>query len=130
MAVYANDLIMDAALDYIASNGSRICVCSSEPNTYAHARATTGAMLAETTVAITSGEYTLANGDTSGRKVSTPQKADMTIAASGVADHVAIVSTGLTALISITLCTTQQLTTGNTVTVPTFDQEIADATTP
>ena len=129
MAVFANDLIMDAALDYIADNGSRICVCSSQPGSYALARATTGAMLAESTVAIDSTDYTLANGDTSGRKVTTPAQADMTIAASGVADHVAIVSTGLTSLISITLCTTQQLTTGNTVTVPAFDQEIADVTT-
>jgi hypothetical protein len=126
MAKMVKDLAIDAMLDYIASNGSRITVNSSYSTDYATMSETTGNMLAKSTSAISSGSYTLQNGDTSGRKVTTPAQTDVSVAASGTASHVAIISTGLSAVILVTSCTTQSLTTGNTVTVPAFDDEVLD----
>lgn len=126
MAKYVIDTAMDAMLDYIASNGSRIAAVSSYTTSYAIANETTGNMLARSTAAISSGSYTLADGDASGRKLTTPAQADMTVQASGTANHVVILSTGTSAVLLVTSCTTQALTTGNTVTIPAFDDEIAD----
>jgi len=128
MAKFVADLAMDAMLDYLASNGSRITVNSSYSTSYAVMNETTGNMLARSTAAISSGDYTLDNGDADGRKITTPAQSDVTVAASGTANHVAILSTALSSVLLVTSCTTQSLTTGNTVTVPAFDDEIGDPT--
>lgn len=74
------------------------------------------------------GDYTKANGDTSGRKVTMAQKASINIHTSGTATHVALVDDAQKALQEVTTCTSQALTSGGTVTVPAFDHEIADPT--
>ena len=72
------------------------------------------------------GDYTIGDGDTNGRKVAVAEQADVSVTDSGTARHV-VLSLGGTILLTTT-CTEQALTSGNTVTVPTFDQEIADPT--
>ena len=122
MAKSIHDDVLDAALEYIESTGDEINVCSAQPTTYAEAHATY--MLAQHTM--TSADYTVGDGDSSGRKVAVAQQADITIANSGTATHVAITDTGESKLLLVTTCTSQALTSGNTVTVPEFDDEIAD----
>ena len=118
MAKWANDLMMDAALDYVAG-ALALHVCSSQPADRAAALA---ASLAD--VVVDSGDFTKANGDTSGRKVTVGQQSNVTIDNNGTATHVALID-GST-LRYVTTCTSQGLTAGGTVTVPAFDIEVAD----
>jgi cobalamin biosynthesis protein CobT len=123
MAKYANDLVMDAALDYIATC-TRMIACSAQPTTYTEANATYA--LADVTMA--GGDFSKANGDSSGRKVTVAAKSAVPIDASGTATHVALVIVGSTTLVYVTTCTSQALTAGGTVDFPAFDIEIADPT--
>jgi hypothetical protein len=126
MGKSTNDNFLDQSLNYLKT-GTQITVCTTnEPTTYAEATETTDYMLATTTM--TTGDYTVGNGDTNGRKVAVAQQATISISASGVAGHIAICNSTASELILVTTCTTQQLTTGGTVTIPTFDDEIADPT--
>lgn len=122
MAKYANDSFMDAALDYIKNNCDKMIVCSTQPTTYNEANST----YALADVAMASGDFTHGNGDTSGRKTTVGAKSTVTIDASGTAAHIALVKTGTSALLYVTTCTSQALTSGGTVDVPAWDIEVAD----
>lgn len=123
MAKAAPDIIMDGALDIIAS-ATKLVVCSSQPTTYTEADAT----YALADVVIDSGDFTKANGDTSGRKVTISAQNAVMIDTSGTALHVALVRTADSTLIYVTTCTSQALTANgsNTVNVPAWKVEIAD----
>lgn len=123
MAKACNDLVMDAALDYI-STSTLLTVCSAQPTTYAEASSTY--KLAD--VVTDSGDFTKANGDTNGRKVTIAQQANVPIDSSGTATHVALSISGSSTLVYVTTCTSQALTSGGTVTVPAWDVEISDPT--
>lgn len=125
MAKSVNNLVLDAALDYIQDNATRICVCSAEPTTYTEAITTYKLAIGT----IGSGDYTdPADGDSSGRKLNVKQKANITVDATGTANHVALANATGSTLLYVTTCTAQGLTSGNTVTVPAWDIEIADPT--
>lgn len=119
MAKFANDSVLDALLDKVAT-GTILTVCSAQPTT--RTEAITTYKLAD--VVIDSGDFTKANGDTSGRKVTVAEQADIAVDSTGTATHVAICD-GST-LLYVTTCTSQGLTSGNTVTVPAWDIEVAD----
>lgn len=122
MAKWQNDTILDQALSYIANNVTELYVCSSQP---ADRAAAIAAALA-TKTGLTSGSFTgPANGDSSGRKITVNQQASIPVAAGGTATHVALCSGSV--LLYVTTCTSQALSSGNTVTVPAWDIEIADA---
>lgn len=60
------DVVIDGGPDYFESNVTKVAVCSSDPNgSYA---AISGVTLAEYTVS--SSNFTIADGDVSGRKIS------------------------------------------------------------
>lgn len=118
MAKWANDLMMDAALDYVAG-ATVMLACSSQPADRAAALA---AALAD--VAMAGGDFTKANGDIDGRKVTVAQKSGVTIDANGTANHIALIDG--TTLRYVTTCTPQALNTGGTVTFPAWDVEVAD----
>jgi hypothetical protein len=121
MAKWINDSVLDAALDKIAS-GTILTVCNAQPTT--RAEAVTTYKLAD--VVIDAGDFTKSNGDTNGRKVRVAQQADVPVDTTGTATHIAICDG--TDLLLVTTCTSQGLTSGNTVTIPAFDDEIADPT--
>lgn len=98
MAKWANDSVMDAALDKVAT-GIILTVCSAQPTT--RAEAVTTYKLADVT--IDSGDFTKANGDVSGRKVTIAQQDNVPVDTTGTATHVAI-SDG-TNLLYVTTCT-------------------------
>lgn len=123
MAKAANDLVMDAALDYIATSTRQIA-CSAQPTTYTEANSTYA--LADVTLA--GGDFSKANGDTNGRKVTIAAKSSVLIDTSGTANHIALVDVANSRLIYVTTCTSQALTANgsNTVNFPAWDVEIAD----
>ena len=121
MAKSVSNDVLDAALNEIAT-GTIMTACSAEPTT--RAEAVTTYALADVTM--TGGDYTNADGDVSGRKVTVAAKSSVTVDSSGTATHVAICD-GLV-LLYVTTCTSQALTSGNTVNFPAWDIEIADPT--
>jgi len=121
MGKYINDAIMDAAHDEVIDNANQIHVCATEPTTRTEAVTTNN--LASGT--ISSGDFTKANGDTSGRKNTVAAQTGLSITSSGTADHIAI--TDATRLLVVTTCASQALTSGGTVDIAAFDHEIADA---
>lgn len=122
MAKAVPDVVLDAALDEIAT-ATRLVVCSAEPANYAGIAAVLLASVA-LTAGDGNGDYVVANGDASGRKLTVAQQADIAITASGTATHVALDDGA--SLQYVTTCTSQALTSGGTVTVPAWDIEIAD----
>ena len=72
------------------------------------------------------GDYVVGEGDADGRKIAMTEQADIAITGDGTALHI-VLSLGGTILLTTT-CTSQGLTSGGTVTVPTFDYELADPT--
>jgi hypothetical protein len=115
--------MLDAALDYVGA-ATLLTVCSAQPTTYAEASSTY--KLAD--VVVDSGDFSKANGDSSGRKLTVAQQASVPIDSTGTATHVALAISGSSTLLYVTTCTSQSLTSDGTVTVPAWDIEIADAT--
>lgn len=112
MAKWANDSVLDAALNKI-STANQIIVCAGQPTSRADALSKA---LASTSTS--GGDFTKANGDVNGRKVTVAQKNTISITANGDADHVALVDSS--DLLYVTTADTQALTTGNTVTLPSW----------
>lgn len=121
MAKWVSDAVLDAALDVIASC-TLMTACSAQPATYTEAATTY--KLAD--VVMAGGDFTKANGDTNGRKVTIAQKTGVSVDTTGDATHVALAISGSSTLHYVTTCTTQTLTGGNTVTFPSWKVELAD----
>lgn len=119
MGKLASDAVLDALLDKVAT-GTILTVCSAEPAS--RTEAVTTYKLADVT--IDSGDFTKANGDVSGRKVTIAQQEDVPVDSNGTATHVAICNGS--DLLYVTTCTSQVLTSGNTVTVPAWKIEVSD----
>jgi hypothetical protein len=126
VAKWQNDLMLDAALGYV-DDCTVLTVCSAQPTTYAEATTTYKLADVVMTAGAGNGDYTLANGDVSGRKLTVVQQSAVPIDTSGTATHVALSISGSSTLVYVTTCTSQSLTSGGTVTVPNWDIEIADA---
>ncbi|KAA3664181.1 MAG: hypothetical protein DWQ04_07030 [Chloroflexi bacterium] len=96
MTKFNNDAVMDAALDEIIDNANELNICSVAPTT--RTEAITTYMLAD--VVINSGDFTKADGDTSGRKATVAAQNGVTVDNSGMGTHVAI--TDATRLLHVT----------------------------
>ena len=120
--------LADSTLELILGlidNGTRVGVCSGQPANFAGIAAV---LLAEVVVTAGAGggDWTLADGDVSGRKLTLAQQADIPIDVTGTATHITV-DDGAT-LLAVTTCTSQALTDTGTVTGPAFDVEVADPT--
>lgn len=122
MGKAVHDDVLDGALNIIKNNCTRLTVCTSQPTTYTEGNAT----FALADVTVDSGDFTVANGDTSGRKLTVGAQSAFTVDASGTALHVALLDVTNSKLLYVTTCTSQALTSGNTVSTPAWDIEIAD----
>lgn len=119
MAKKCADSVLDAALDKIATATSMIALVA-EPADRAAALA--GALA---TATMTGVDYTNGNGDADdGRKVTVAQKSGINVDVTGDAQHVALIDSS--ELLYVTTCTLQTLTSGNTMTFPEWDVQIAD----
>ena len=122
MAKYINDLVMDAALNYIKDGNTIISACGTQPVTAANATAVTYSL---GTLAYATANFTLDFGDTSGRKV-TCAAATIPLTASGTVDHIAFCNTGT--LFAVGTIAPTAVTSGGTLIVAAFDlDEIRDA---
>lgn len=123
MAKQAPDATIDSMFDYVDQCNTMV-VCSGEPANYAGIAAVTLA-----TVALTPDtDFTKANGDVSGRKVTIAAKSAVSVTASGTATHLAIARTTDSTLRYVTTVTSQVLTSGNTCNIPAWKIEVADPT--
>lgn len=125
MAKKYADSVLDGALA-IADNATTVHVTSAEPANHAGIAAVS---LADVTVTAGAGngDYTIGDGDVSGRKLRLLAQSGVTVDATGTATHV--VGTDGTTLLWCTTCTSQALTAANTVDIPAFDPiEILDPT--
>lgn len=87
MTKTVHDDVLDAALDVIKDNANLQIACSQPPTT--RAEAVTTYALAD--IAMVTGDFTKADGDTSGRKLTVAAKSGVAIDTSGMASHVALV---------------------------------------
>jgi hypothetical protein len=124
MAKTVHDDVLDGALNILKNNVTRMVACSAQPTTYTEGNATYA--LADVTLA--SGDFTNADGNTSGRKTTIAQKTGVTVDSSGTATHVALLDVSNSKLLYVTTCTSQALTAGNTMTFNSWKIEIADPT--
>lgn len=128
MAKFSPDAIMDAGLAVIAL-ADECYVCSTQPANYAGIAAVTLAGPIVMTPGAGNGDYTLADGDVSGRKLTVAAQNGASVTGTGTAGHIVLATGGATDLIrAITTCTSQALTSGNTVNIPAWDWEILDVT--
>lgn len=124
MGKAAPDATIDAMFDYV-DQSNIMHVCSGEPANYAGIAAVSLASVAMTP---DTGDFTKANGDVSGRKVTVAAKNAIPVTASGTATHIVLARTTDSTLRYVTTCTSQALVSGNTVNVPAWDIEVADPT--
>ena len=122
MAKSVHNDVLDGAFD-VLDQADLMTVCNAEPTT--RTEAVTTFKLAD--IAMTPNtDFTKADGDTSGRKVTVAAKSGVTVDTTGTATHVALVDA--TRLLYVTTCTSQALTAANTVNFPAWKIEIADPT--
>lgn len=121
--MYVHDDVLDAAHAEFAE-ATTMYVCSAQPANQAGIAAVALADIAMTP-GLGNGDYSIANGDVSGRKVTVAAQNAIPIDASGNASHLAY-SDGTRLLRVTDLAATQALTSGGTVSVPAHDVEIAD----
>jgi hypothetical protein len=122
MAKTVHDDVLDGALNIIKNNCVNMSVCNAQPTTRTHANETY--MLGKVTM--TSGDFTVADGDTSGRKVTVAAKTSISVTNSGTATYFALYDA--TRLLYVTTCTSQVLVAGNLMNTNAWDIEIADPT--
>lgn len=121
---FTNDAVMDAALDEIGNNCNQQTLCSAAPTTRTEA-VTTFKLATVVMTPVT--DFTKANGDTSGRKLTVAQKTGVTVDSNGTGTHVALVDG--TRLLDVTaLSASKPVTTADTLTFPAWDHEIGDPT--
>ena len=117
--------VLDASLQYVVDNADKLFVCSSAPSTYAAAVA---AALSTTTISSAQFE-TIADGDTSGRKVRAKAITGMTVDTSGTATHVALGKSSTTTLLVVNeLTANEELMAGVPINSTVWDIEIGDPT--
>lgn len=121
MAKKADQAFYDAALNFLRNGMIRQTACSAEPANYAGIAAVA---LASATMA--SGDFVLAAGDVSGRKVTMAAKSAIPISSSGTANHV-VLHDNATILGYVTTSDALVLTAGagNTVNFPAWKIELA-----
>ncbi len=122
-----SNAVLDAALDVIASGCDLMTLSEGEPLSFAEAntaKSAAGRMLAG--FPMTTGDFTISDGVTSGRRVSVAAKADALVGDDGTADHIALLDTVNGRLLFVTTMTSQVLTAGNLASTSAFDIEIQD----
>jgi hypothetical protein len=122
MAKSAIPDMLDAALSYIRTSATKMMACSNQPLTFADANTTM--KLAE--IVMAPADFTLANGVTSGRRVTVAAKANVAVIVAGTANHVALVDVTNSKLLYVTTAPAQVLATGSTVSFGAWDIEIAN----
>jgi hypothetical protein len=128
MAKTVHNDVLDAALNYLKTNCTQISCCEAQPTTYASAAQNGGKCLAISD--ISGADFTgPAEGDSSGRKITVGQKANVEVSTTGSA-HIFVLLNSSASQVEYTTDVSgpQQITDGNTMTFNSWDIEIADPT--
>lgn len=125
MARYQDDLMLDAALDWVIANSTARWALSSDAATYGSA---VTAKLASATIA--SANFTKADGDVSGRKVTVGVVSAVSVGTQGSATHYALVNPASSRLSYLVPASVKLLPAGSEVTFGAFDIELEDSAAP
>lgn len=120
MGKWVSAAVLDGALSVVASS-TRMLALSGQPASFADAE--TG-KLAEVT--LSSSDFDVAPGETSGRRIGISAKAGVPVLAAGLADHVALVDSEQNRLIYVTTCPPQPVSAGGSVNFAGWSIEIGD----
>ena len=126
MSVYVPDATIDAMLDVIADDVTKLHICSTQPTNYTEANATYELGNVTVSSGVGGGDWTQTDGDTSGRKITMAEQTGINIDTTGTALHIAGTN-GSDTLYFVTTVTSQGVNSGNTATINTFDIEVQDA---
>lgn len=124
MAKYTDDAVLNAALTKVATC-TRQSLCSGQPANYAGIAAVSLGSYT-LTAGDGNGDYVIANGDVSGRKLTVGAQSGNNATATGSATHVAL-DDGTT-LLHVTTCATVSTNSGQPFTVSAYDVEFLDVT--
>ena len=122
MAKIVHNNVLDAALTYLGTASTIECMCGTQPTTRTEAITT----YALGTVAVSSGDFAVADAAGGGRQSTVASKASVAVSASGTANFVALVDG--TNLLYVNTCTAQPVTSGNTATIGTWIVTLGDPT--
>jgi hypothetical protein len=118
MAKFASNDVLDGSLNIVGA-ATRMVAVSGQPASYA---AADSGRLAE--AALAGGDFTLAAGLVSGRRVNIAAKSGLSVLAAGTADHVALLDGANSRLLYVTTCPAQALVAGGTVSIAGWSVEI------
>lgn len=121
MAKKVDNSVLDAPLDFLANNSEREVLCSAEPTDYANV-----STVALADAALTSGDFTISDGDTSGRKTTIAAKAGTAIDTTGQSTHIALVDDTNSILRYVSTAPSTSLDSSGTVDIGSWKIEIAD----
>lgn len=122
-AKWQSDLVLDAALDYIATS-TIMTVISDASASYAEATATYDLA----THVVAGADFSKSDGASNGRRVTIAEQAAITVDHSGTATGVFLGISASSTMVFVTTCTSQALVAANTVTVPAWTITFADVT--
>lgn len=122
MAKAAPDATIDSLLDYIAGSDT-LYVCSAQPANFAGIAA-----VALASTGLTSGDFTKADASGGGRQVTVAAKNGVSVTGTGSATHIVVAKSSDSTLRYVTTCTSQSLTAGNNVNVPSWVVSVGDPT--
>jgi hypothetical protein len=130
MGKAAPNATIDGMLAVIAL-ADEMFVTDNEPTNYADIGA--GAAILVGPIALTpgdgNGDFVIADGDVSGRKITVTAQNSAAVVADGTAGHVVLATGGATDLLRyVTTCASQAVTNGNTANVGAWAVEVADPT--
>ena len=124
MAKWTNDDVLDVFLDEIAT-ATIMTLCSQQPAD--RTGAVTTYALADVTMTPGDGnDFTVGDGDSSGRKVTVAAKNAVDVDAAGTGNHVALCDA--TNLLVVTTCADKVVGTSDQVNFPVWDAEVGDPT--
>lgn len=128
------DLAPDAALDYIMNNADYIYFCTADIDTagvpdYAkiiEQLGTGDGAAVINGIAVTSANFTKADGDVSGRKLTVDEFIDVAVTQTGDAQAIVIIDSGNTAVLYVVTTSIESVTASGTVTLPAWSFEFRD----
>lgn len=126
MAKWNPDTMVDQALAWVKTNTAQLCVCSSEPNTYAEATSTYKLGQKAHTISGSPQDW-----GSSGREIAVDALSSVSISTPGTAAHIALVHSSVGSaqvLAYVTDISSQVVAASDKVNVATWDIRIADVT--
>lgn len=127
MAKWSNDAALDLLLNYYAAC-DRIAVCTSQPASYAEMTTNEGAGGHKLAISAAPSFQAIGDAGGGGRELEVDAEPNMTVDASGNAEHVALGASGDSSLRAVTTCTLKALVAADLVSTPAWTITVGDPT--